>query len=692
MTSKGFRLDVQGIRGFALILVLGCHAEIPGFEGGFVGLDIFFVLSGFLITGLIVDEIERRGTLSLINFYGRRAKRLLPLAVTVLLVILVASMILFSTVRKDEVSGDVIAAALYFVNWRFISQGVDYFAFDDGAISPVQHYWSLSVEEQFYIVWPLSLFLVAMLAFNRGWSVRKSLWLFVGPVLAGSLIYSIVYTPQHVDAAYFSTLTRVWQLAVGAALTLVLPLGLRMPRAVSALLAVAGLATLIVTTLVFSSIDPYPGWRALLPTLATAGVIVAGTATAVSLPIRALTLAPLQYLGKISYSWYLWHWPAIVFAAVIVGRPLDPLELTAVTLAAWVPVIISHHLIEERFRRSRKLNRMPRRSVLIGLSFTATAVLVAVGIRASEPTLPTAPEDAVAGATAIETRDGRRTAASLQERAKALRPNPLRARHDRGRADADGCLILAPRTDPPECVYGDPDSRVTVALLGDSHALQYSPTMIRLAERNGWRLVTFMRGACVIALVRYRPGCRKWLENSLEKIAAEKPRLVVTATGTTDRYRVRDEDGNDMSREESLSHLVEGFRETHRRLLDTGAKVVLIRDQARAPFVPHECVADSMDDLRECAFEPQRRDEYSFDFLAIRKMKRVKMIDPMPILCPRGLCPAVIGNAIVYRDTYHLTATFARTLADWLERRLPRIPRPAKQKSARVGRGPVAYT
>src|SRR5690606_13716806 len=141
MTPKGFRLDIQGIRGFALILVLACHAEIPGFEGGFVGLDIFFVLSGFLITGLIVTEIERRGTLSLLNFYGRRAKRLLPLAVTVLLLILIGSIALFSTVRKDEVAGDVIAAALYFVNWRFISQDVDYFAFDDGAISPVQHYW-----------------------------------------------------------------------------------------------------------------------------------------------------------------------------------------------------------------------------------------------------------------------------------------------------------------------------------------------------------------------------------------------------------------------------------------------------------------------------------------------------------------------------------------------------------------------
>lgn len=692
MTPKGFRLDIQGIRGFALILVLACHAEIPGFEGGFVGLDIFFVLSGFLITGLIVTEIERRGTLSLIAFYGRRAKRLLPLAVTVLIVILAGSVLLFSTVRKDAVAGDVIAAALYFVNWRFISQDVDYFAFDDGAISPLQHYWSLSVEEQFYIVWPLALLMMSVIAFRYGWSIRRSLWLFVAPVGIASLVYSLIFTPQNMEAAYFSTFARAWQLAAGAALMLALPRGLRMPRSLSALIAGAGIATLIVTTMVFKNIDPYPGWRALLPVLATVAVIVAGTATVASTPIRLLSLPPLQYLGKISYAWYLWHWPAIVFAGVIFGRHLSPAELAAVTLAAWIPSIISHHLIEEKYRRSRRLNGLPRRSVLIGLAFTTTAVVLALGIRASEPTLRTAPEEAVAGATAIETESGKRTHAELQERATALRPNPLRAREDRGRPFSDGCLLLAPETEPPDCVYGDLDSDITVALLGDSHALQYSPTLIRLAERNGWRLMTFTRGACVIAIVRYRPGCREWLENSLDQIAEEKPALVVTSTGTTDRYLVRDDDGDDMSREESMPLLIRGFRETHRRLLDTGAKVAMIRDQSRAPFVPHECVADSMGDLRECAFEPQRSDERSFDFLAIQKMKRIKIIDPMDILCPNDLCPAVIGNAVVYRDSYHLSATFAETLAGWLERRLPSIPRPAKQEAAKAGRGPSTYT
>jgi peptidoglycan/LPS O-acetylase OafA/YrhL len=678
-TPKGFRLDVQGIRGFALILVLACHAELPGFEGGFVGLDIFYVLSGFLITGLIVTEIERRGTLSLIGFYGRRAKRLLPQAVTVLIVILAGSLLLFSTVRRDEVSGDVIAAALYFVNWRFISEQVDYFAFDGGAVSPVQHYWSLSVEEQFYIVWPLALLAFSLIAFRFGLKIRTTLWLIVAPIGIVSLIYCLNYTPEDPQAAYFSTFTRAWQLAAGAALMLALPRGLKMPKPLSFLLAAGGLGTLIVTTLLFKETDPYPGWRGMLAVGATMAFIIAGTATVSSIPIRLLSKRPFQYLGKISYSWYLWHWPAIVFAVAIWGE-LPPIALTAVTLAAWVPATITHHTIEERFRRSRELDARPRRAMAVGMAFTVTALVFAFAIKAGETNLRTAPEEAVAGAMAIDTGAGKKPRVVPQKRATALRPNPIHAREDRGRAFADGCMIKAPETDPPDCVYGDPDSEVTVALLGDSHSLQYSPPLIRLAERNGWRLVTFMRAACVIAIVDYKPGCSEWLEKALDRIEAEQPDLVITATGTTERYVVRDENGEPMSRRDSQPYLVEGFRETHRRLLATGAKVTLIRDQARAPFVPHECVADAMDRLLDCAFEPNRNDEFAFDFQAVRKMKRVGMIDPMPMLCRDDLCPAVIGNAVVYRDSYHLSATFARTLANWLERKLPDLPKPALRK------------
>ena len=677
MTSKGFRLDVQGIRGMALILVLACHAEIPAFEGGFVALDIFYVLSGFLITGLILTEIERRGTVSLLNFYARRAKRLLPLAVTVLIVILIGSIALFSTVRQAETAGDVIAAALYFVNWRFIAQEVDYFASGEGDFSPVQHYWSLSVEEQFYIVWPMALLLISLLAFRSGWSIRRSMWIFVAPLGLSSLIYCLIYTPMDPDAAYFSTLTRIWQLAAGAALTLTLPMGFRrMPLGVSALLTIAGVGTILASTALFNETDPYPGWRGILPVAGTMAVLIAGTATRVSGPIRLLCQRPFQYLGKISYAYYLWHWPAIVFAVAFWGE-MNPFQLSLVVLAAGVPAIISHYLIEERFRRSPKLNARPKTAVAIGASFTVVAVVLAVGIRAGDQAYETAPEQAVAGALAIEAADGTRKRARLQREADAIRPNPLLAREDRGRAFEDDCLLLAPATEPPDCVYGDPDSDVTVALIGDSHALQYSPTFIRLAEENGWRLELYMRAACVIAIVDYKSGCLEWLEIAFDEIAESEPHMVVMSTGTTSRYKVF-EGEEQLSRDESQPYLVDGFRETSERLLETGAEVVLIRDQARSPFIVHECVAEAPADLGECAFEPTRIEKNAFDVEGIEGLD-VSMIDPMPILCPDNLCHGVMGNALVYRDSYHLSATFARTLAPWVQRRLPDIPKPAKQ-------------
>jgi peptidoglycan/LPS O-acetylase OafA/YrhL len=668
-TPKGFRLDIQGIRGFALVLVLACHAELPFTAGGFVGLDVFYVLSGFLITGLIMEEIDRTGTLSVRDFYARRMRRLLPLAATVLAVVTAGALLLFSTARAHEVSGDVIAAALYFANWRFMAEAVDYFAFDDAAVSPVQHYWSLSVEEQFYLLWPLLLlgatWWIARTALNR----RALLWLLVAPLGLASLAYSVHFTAADPQQAYFSTLTRGWELALGGALALTLPAGLRMAPRLSALLAGGGLAVLAATTVAYDASTPYPGWQALLPALATCAVIVAGTATAMSAPTRLLSTAPLQYLGRISYAWYLWHWPALVFAAAIWG-PLRIRESVLVTLLAWVPTIVSHHLIEERFRRSRTLAARPRRALGLGFACTAAALVLGLSIVMLRPGLATAPEDAVAGARAVQARE------PLQRKVTAIRPPPAEAKADKGRLFDDGCLTKGKDRRSARCVYGDPGGRRTVVLFGDSHALQYFPALERLAEQRGWRLVGLTRASCPIGAVDYQPTCNAWRENTLRRIERrEKPDLVVTSSATDDRFRVK-AGGRRLSRRASQPLLEAGYARTFRRLRRAGARVAVIRDQARAPFEVAGCVSDNPDRLRRCVFRPRRSAANAFDARGARRAGRgVKLVDPMRILCPRTTrgrrCPAVVGNALVYRDTYHLSATYARTLAAWLGRRLP---------------------
>lgn len=671
-TPRGFRLDIQGIRGFALILVLAAHAEVPGFEGGFIALDLFFVLSGFLITGLILSEVEKTGRLSLRDFYARRARRLLPLAAAVLGVIAVVSAVMFATQRAQNVSDDVIAAALYYSNWHFIVQDLDYFAFKSATVSPVEHYWSLSVEEQFYLLWPLLVVGVTVLTARLGLSRRRTLLAVLVLIGVVSLWHSVQFSAENPRAAYLSTLTRVWQIVAGAILVIVLPVGLRLTKQVSTALVGGGLAVLVFTTITYSSGNAYPGWRAIFPILATLAIIVGGTAVKSSAPTRLLSLPPFQYLGRVSYAWYLWHWPFLVFFAAELG-PLSWPESVAVTLLAWVPTQITHHLIEERFRRSRSLAVRPRWALALGGACTVTAVALALLILVVKPGLPLAPVEAVAGARAG-------VSVPIQTKATSLRPSPQNANDDKGRLFDDGCLTMGKKRESKRCVYGNPKGRTTVVVLGDSHALQYFPAMLQLAEQHDWRLVGLTRASCPIGDVDYQPTCNAWRENTLRRIEEqEKPDLIVTTNSIDERFRVK-VGGRKLSRTASEPYLEDGFSRTYRRLLRTGARLAVIRDQSPTPFDPAECVLENQQRLERCAFKPNRNVKLSFDSRAARKTsKRIKIIDPLRILC-RGTgskrrCPAVIGNALVYRDSDHLSATYARTLDDWLGRRLPKVGR-----------------
>jgi peptidoglycan/LPS O-acetylase OafA/YrhL len=663
-TRKGFRLDIQGVRGFALILVLACHAGVPGFAGGYVGLDIFYVLSGFLITGLILTELDRRGAVSIGRFYARRAKRLLPLVVTVLGFTVLGSALLLSPAQSQQVSGDVLAAALYVVNWHFIAESVDYFAFGETLTSPVQHYWSLSVEEQFYLLWPPVLGLGALAARRLGMSVRGAIAILIVPVAVLSLAYSIEYTPGDPRSAYFSTLTRIWELAAGGILALVLPAGLRLPRPASALLAGAGLAILVATTVAFSGATPYPGWRALLPVGATIAIIVAGTAYAVSRPIGLLTRAPLQYLGKISYAWYLWHWPVIIFAGATWGH-LSTFALVLVTLASGVPAVLSHYAIEEPFRRSRSLGRRPARALALGGACTVAAVLLAFGLQASNPPVPTASPELAQGARAIGPEN------PAKRSVDALRPSPVDAPGDKGRLWDDGCVLLKDDTDSPECAYGDVDSDTTVVVFGDSHALQWFPPLLELAERRRWRLVGLVRAGCVVAQATYERPCNVWRNKAMRRIIRrEQPDLVVISTSTGARYEIV-HNGRRLDRRASQPLLIAGFARTLRRLVRSGSRVVVIRDQMLAPFNPPDCVSQNRDDVSRCTFFSRRKRDRAFDAFGTGRVRGAKLIDPNRILCPRRRCPSVMGRVLVYRDTYHMSATFARTLTPWLRRELP---------------------
>ncbi|MDP8949598.1 MAG: acyltransferase, partial [Actinomycetota bacterium] len=655
---EGFRPDVEGLRAVAVGCVLLYHAGVPWAPGGYVGVDVFFVISGFLITGLLLKELEKSGTLSITRFYSRRAKRLLPMTVVVLAFVVAVSWPLFDPVRMEEVSLGVVAAGLYIMNWLLAVRATDYFAAGLQA-SPVQHFWTLAVEEQFYLIWPTLLLAVAWWSRRKGQNLRVTLLVVLGVVAISSLAYSVYSTEREAGAAYFSTLTRGWELALGGVLALVPASALGwLPRWAAGALAWAGLGAIAYSTFRFNDETLFPGYAALVPTLGTVGIIAAGAAIGSSsagipfTPARLLSLGPVRHVGRVSYSWYLWHWPPLVFAAAIWGK-LSPLEGVAVLAASYVPALLTHRWVERPFHYSETLSRHPRKALALGGACTSSAVALGLGLLAVTPSVPEPPESQVVGAKVML--QGKR---SLQKSADAVRPAPREAEAiaNRPQMHADGCHLEQAETKSPECVYGNPSSKTTVVLFGDSHAMQWFPALNTLAKERDWRLVGVTKAACPPAEVttnnatlrrEYRE-CDKWREQMLERIVREEnPSLIVTSSLPT--YSPR-EDGKRLRGEARKQALVEGYVSTLRKLRTTGAPVALIED------VPHpnkdvpECVSRELDDLQECAIPKSKALDYpKINTRAAQAVEGVHLIDPTPVLCLEKTCPAVIGDVLVYR-------------------------------------------
>jgi peptidoglycan/LPS O-acetylase OafA/YrhL len=646
-----FRGDVEGLRALAIAIVLLAHAGLPLAAGGYVGVDVFFVISGFLITRLLVGELERTGRLSLPRFYARRVRRLMPQALTAILVVAVVSRLVLSPLEADAVLSDVTAAGVYAMNWHLSAQSVDYFA-SGAADGPLDHFWSLAVEEQFYLVWPLLL-----LVLGRRW---------VAPALAAICAASLVYAVQRVGAspeqAYFSTGTRAWELALGGLLAVALT-GRRLARWQASAAGWAGLAAIGGATVAFGPGTPVPALPALLPALGAGALVAAGTSAVPAAPTRLLSVGPVRFVGRVSYAWYVWHWPVLILAVAVVG-PLSPAAGLAVVAVSFVPTFITYRWIEEPIRRSP----IRVRTAVIAAPATAALVLVgAVAISWSIPSPPTLAAGKAEGAAQLQ-----RTL-TLQRSAKALRPTPRQADDDRGHSFEDGCLAGATATRSPRCVYGDGGSRTTVVLFGDSHAMQFFPALEPIAMRRRWRLVQLTKSGCppeavdvvYTPLDRDYPECAAWRADALRRIARERPALVVTTS--TLGYTVM-EHGQRLGADATTRALAAGYRPTLLALRRLVPRVAVLVDTPRPPWDVPDCVSKRPLELRRCAFRrPLAVARARVVAAGAEHVPGVRVIDATGEFCLRQLCPAVIGNVLVYRETGHITASYAATLAPWLE-------------------------
>jgi peptidoglycan/LPS O-acetylase OafA/YrhL len=656
--GTGFRPDIEGLRAVAVLLVVLGHAGVPLVGGGYVGVDVFFVISGFLITSLLLREAERSGRISVPRFYARRAVRLLPAAALVLIATLVAARLFLPVVRLGEYARDALAAAGYLANLRFADTGTDYLRADQSP-SPFQHFWSLAVEEQFYLVWPLLLLLLVLR--------RRLLAAVLAVLVAASFVLSVTETARSAPWAYFGPHTRAWELGAGALLALAAP---RLPALLRAVLGWAGLAAILVAAVRYDDATVYPGWRAALPVVGAVALLAARGAGVGPL----LGCRPMQTVGRLSYGWYLWHWPVLLIGPAALGIAGTTGQKLALAAAALVLAAASYRWVESPLRHRPALRTRARRGLGLGAVLSAAVAgvvallmllphAVPVGQRRTDlrAALTAADDPAAVLAAAI--------AAAPHRLPANLTPKLTRAARDRPRVWSDGCHADVPMTTAPEgCVYGDPAAATTVVLYGDSHAAHWFPALERLALSRRWRLVELTKTSCSAVdvalyhetLKREYTECTAFHRSALARIARLRPSLVVV--GSSFNYEPAHPTAD------PTAQWTAGWDRTFTHLTATGARVVAIADTPYMGGPVPEClstektVAGCTRSLRSSLRGVVQRQA----FLAYAQSPRTTILDPIHWFCTDA-CPPVIGNLLVYRDSNHMTTTYAAALAPLLD-------------------------
>jgi peptidoglycan/LPS O-acetylase OafA/YrhL len=606
-----------------------------------VGVDVFFVVSGFLITGLLVGELRDHGRISLRAFYARRMRRLLPASVLVLVASVVLMQVIAPPLALLELRTDAVSAALYASNLRFAHQSVRYLV--DRSPSPLLHYWSLAVEEQFYLGWPLFVLLVAKV--RRG-SLARRLGVGVGLLGASSLVASLVLTRTNETYAFFLLPARAWELAAGAALALAAGALPAARTRTGRVLVAGGVVAIAIAAATFDQHTLFPGVAAVLPVAGTVAVLAGGS---IAGPGRVLSSSVLQWLGRRSYAIYLWHWPLLV-VPVAGGGSLSWADRAGLVALSIVLAEVTMRLIEDPVRRARHLVASPSRTFFLGGALTAVALVVAV-VGTVVPVL-----DAGRPASAAVTPYPDFVPSDLS-------PSLLRSNRDLPAIYADQCDTPATRIDPVVCVYGDP-AGPPVFLFGDSHAGHWFPAFDIAARADGWRLIPLTKSACpafdvpvlVPELPRRYVQCDRWRERSLDVIAHERDPIVVVSGSrllrTLSGRPMADELGDGMAR------MVER--------LPAGARVVYLADTPRPGSIVPICLSEHLHDARRCGRPRDAAIDDGYRTAEREAAARVHatFVDLTDDICPVDPCPPIIGRLLVWRESSHITAQFAASLAE----------------------------
>ena len=636
-TTIPFRPDIEGLRALAVGLVIASHAELAFLRGGFVGVDVFFVLSGYLITSLLMQEISSSGTVNFARFYARRARRLLPAAITMVLVVCSAEAIIMNPVAQFKTLKAALATVLYSSNLYFAHLQVQYFFQRSATTNPLLHTWSLAVEEQFYLVWPVLLLLLARMIK----SVRYRIIALTAISLA-SFALCVRWTATNSTLAFFETPARVWEFGAGGLLVFVPERWLGGRRRLWSWLGGIGIITLTAgAELIHAS--KFPGYIAAIPVVGTLLLLLAGVGAPESPAPRLLRTRPAQLIGRLSYSLYLWQWPVLVIGRQLIPKNSVPIRLGWIAVAG-IMAAMTYCAIENSIRFQSFL--IARSVLTLGLA-VLTAILCVGAIGAWRAILY----------RSVQFRKYDRVVQDF--------PGVYRKGCDPDRVDPH----------PMRCFFGEiSQPRSTVVLFGDSHAAEWFPALQEIADVQHWRLATIIKPGCSALSIREEVTpqmervCEEWRRAAIGDIEELGPDLVILTSSS----RHLGADGNMI---EDTRVWEQGARDTFGALARQGAKVRFIRDTPYADYDVPGCLAQAEWDghtrcpalVSAAALSP---DIYAAEARAAQDFGNVKVLDLSDQMCGTDRCYLESGGQVILRDGDHLTASYSRSLAAVLYQRL----------------------
>ncbi|ALE06960.1 hypothetical protein AL755_18330 [Arthrobacter sp. ERGS1:01] len=659
--SRKFLPEVQGLRALAVLMVVAYHVWFGRISGG---VDIFLLISAFLLTGQFTRRLESGKSLELFKYWAHLFKRLLPLITVTLLATLAATFLFLPQTSWNSIFGQTWASLFYYQNWFLAAESVDYYVQDHSLASPLQHFWSLSIQGQIFILWPLIFAAAALIARRGKLLVRPLLMYMFGTVFVVSLVFSIITTHTNQAFAYFDTRTRLWEFALGSLLALVLPL-LKFGRTTRIVLGWLGVAAMLSCGLILQVGQQFPGYMALWPTLAAACVIVAGHTGSSAGADRFLSWKPLVKLGDSSYALYLFHWPVLVIFLIVSGRDHAGIKAgLAIIVVSLLAAILATKWIDTPLRRNKWIEKKRRRAVTV---IAVSVALVAAPLAGWQGTLLA--EASAAGRQVPSDNPGALTMMTgyVDKVTPGAAVLPTLAGIESDRPDfAEECSgdAVPPterlRADCTQDGVLDGTETETVMVVGSSHAHHISGAVRAMAMENHWKVVKLWRPGCIFGAEAGKAveSCLKFNDEATDFVLSMKPDRVFTMATVSVMSAPKEA-------------LAPGYGQKVRQFTDAGIKVIGVRDNPRFKAGVPACISRYGADAPACnpALSKVMPAVSPLEGFAADNAKFFP-VDMTDLICPDGVCRAVIGNVHVYIDNNHVGKTYWNTMAAEFAKRL----------------------